>query len=58
VTGARGHRIGAGDLILTRRNDITIDLRSPNGIAGHLDSVRNGNRWRVAAIDPAGPITS
>ena len=22
--------------------------------AGQLDSVRNGNRWRVAAIDPAG----
>ena len=54
MTGARGHRIGVGDLIVTRRNDPTIDLRSPNGIAGHLDSVRNGNRWRVAAIDPAG----
>jgi ATP-dependent exoDNAse (exonuclease V) alpha subunit len=53
VTGARGHRIGVGDLILTRRNDPTIDLHSPNGIAGQLDSVRNGNRWRVAAIDPA-----
>jgi conjugative relaxase-like TrwC/TraI family protein len=53
VTAARGHRIGVGDLILTRRNDLTVDLRSPNGIAGHLDSVRNGNRWRVAAIDPA-----
>jgi hypothetical protein len=53
VTAARGHRIGVGDLILTRRNDPTIDLRSPNGIAGHLDSVRNGNRWRVTVIDPA-----
>jgi hypothetical protein len=53
VTAALGHRIGVGDLILTRRNDPTIDLRSPNGRAGHLDSVRNGNRWRVAAIDPA-----
>ena len=29
VTGARGHRIGVGDLIMTRRNDLTIDLRSP-----------------------------
>ena len=28
-------------------------LRSPTGHAGQLDSVRNGNRWRVAAIDPA-----
>jgi hypothetical protein len=54
VTGARGHRISVGDLILTRRNDVTVDQRSPNGIAGHLDSVRNGHRWRVAAIDPAG----
>ncbi len=53
VTGARGHRIGVGDLILTRRNDPTIDLHSPNGAAGHSDSVRNGNRWRVAAIDEA-----
>jgi hypothetical protein len=54
VRGARGHQIGVGDLILTRRNDLTIDLRSPNGSAGHLDSVRTGNRWRVAAVDPAG----
>ena len=53
VTGARGHRIGVGDLILTRRNDPTIDLRRPNGSAGSVDSVRNGNRWRVAAIDQA-----
>jgi hypothetical protein len=53
VTGAREHRIGVGDFILTRRNDPTIDLRSPNGIGGHLDSVRNGNRWRVAAVDSA-----
>jgi hypothetical protein len=53
VTGARGHRIGVGDLILTRRNDPTIDLDSPSGTAGQLGSVRNGNRWRVAAIDPA-----
>jgi conjugative relaxase-like TrwC/TraI family protein len=54
VTGARGRRTGVGDLILTRRNDPTIDLRSRNGSAAHLDSVRNGNRWTVAAIDPAG----
>jgi hypothetical protein len=52
VRGACGHQIGVGDLILTRRNDPTINLRNPNGNAGHLDSVRNGNRWRVAAIDP------
>jgi hypothetical protein len=53
VTGARGHRIGVGDLILTRRNDPTIELRHPDGAASRSDSVRNGNRWRVAAIDAA-----
>lgn len=37
---------------MSRRNDPTITLRAPNGAAGQLDSVRNGNRWRVAAIDP------
>ncbi len=30
VTGARGQRIGVGDLILTRRNDPTIDLHDPS----------------------------
>jgi ATP-dependent exoDNAse (exonuclease V) alpha subunit len=53
VTGARLHKIGVGDIILSRRNDPTLDLRSPNGVGGHLDSVRNGNRWKVAAIDSA-----
>ena len=28
VTGARGHRIAVGDLIITRRNDPTIELRN------------------------------
>ncbi len=54
VTAARGHRIGVGDLILTRRNDPTIDLHNPNSGTGQPDSVRNGNRWRVTAIDAAG----
>jgi hypothetical protein len=54
VSAARGHRIAAGDLILTRRNDPTIEMRNTNADPGQFDSVRNGNRWRVAAIDPAG----
>lgn len=54
VTAARGYRIGVGDLIQTRRNDLTIDVRNPDTSGGQLDSVRNGNRWRVAGIDPAG----
>ena len=52
VTGARGHRIAVGDLILSRRNDPTIDATQPRPCRGTPDPVRNGNRWRVAAIDP------
>ena len=29
VTGARGHRIGVGDLIISRRNDPTVELATP-----------------------------
>jgi conjugative relaxase-like TrwC/TraI family protein len=53
VTAARDQRIRVGDIIMTRANDATIDV---NPGAGHgstrpVDQVRNGNRWRVAAID-------
>ena len=53
MTGARGHRIGVGDLIISRRNDPTIDLHAAPRHSGQPHSVRNGNRWRVAGIDPA-----
>jgi conjugative relaxase-like TrwC/TraI family protein len=54
VTAARSHRIGAGDIILTRRNDPTIPLRTGVGdVVAEENSVRNGNRWRVAAVDTA-----
>lgn len=51
VTGAGGQRIGAGDLIISRRNDPTIGFHESTPNAEVLPSVRNGNRWRVAAID-------
>jgi hypothetical protein len=52
VTGARGHRIANGDLILTRRNDLTIDVRqNPDSKLAAPDPVRNGNRWRVIGIN-------
>jgi conjugative relaxase-like TrwC/TraI family protein len=51
VTGARGQQIGVGDLIISRRNDPTIDFHHSTPGAESLPSVRNGNRWRVAAID-------
>jgi hypothetical protein len=51
VTGARGHRIAVGDLIISRHNDATIALRNATDQAAEPNPVRNGNRWRVAAID-------
>jgi hypothetical protein len=53
VTAARGHRIAPGDLILSRRNDPTIDIWQATDRNSAADPVRNGDRWRVAAIDPA-----
>jgi conjugative relaxase-like TrwC/TraI family protein len=52
VTAARGQRISVGDLIITRRNDPTIELRNTNDPAARKTPVRNGHRWRVTAINP------
>ncbi|WP_179467402.1 MobF family relaxase [Mycolicibacterium vinylchloridicum] len=52
LTGARGHQIAVGDLIISRRNDPTIAVLHPTGMTQHADPVRNGNRWRVYAVDP------
>jgi hypothetical protein len=52
VIGARGARIAAGDLIITRRNDPTIAFHESSPNLESLPSVRNGNRWRVAHVDP------
>ena len=52
VTGARGHRIAVSDLIVTRHNDASIPLRNANDPAAQNAPVRNGQRWRVAAINP------
>jgi conjugative relaxase-like TrwC/TraI family protein len=51
VIGAGGQRIGVGDLILSRRNDPTIDFHHSTPHAETLPSVRNGNRWRVVGLD-------
>lgn len=57
VRGARGQRIAVGDLIVTRRNDSTIALHNTENPAAERDVVRNGHRWRVAAINtPDGRI--
>jgi conjugative relaxase-like TrwC/TraI family protein len=53
VTGARGEQICVGDVIITRRNDPTIEFHHSTPNATSLPSVRNGNRWRVAGVHPA-----
>ena len=50
VTAARGHRITVGDLIISRRNDPTVTVPT-GGAPQPADPVRNGNRWRVYAVD-------
>ena len=53
VAVARDQHVRAGDIIITRRNDPTVTVRpGPRQQEGErIDQVRNGNRWRVAAID-------
>ena len=43
-----------GDLIVTHRNDATIDVRDAAGSDQPADQVRNGQRWEVAAVDAEG----
>jgi conjugative relaxase-like TrwC/TraI family protein len=54
IIGARGHRIGVGDLIVTRRNDATVRVYDAERDVPADDAVRNGNRWRVKGIDTEG----
>jgi ATP-dependent exoDNAse (exonuclease V) alpha subunit len=53
VQVARDQQVHAGDLIISRRNDPTPTVQP--GARGRdseqADQVRNGNRWRVLAVD-------
>jgi conjugative relaxase-like TrwC/TraI family protein len=52
VTAARDQEIRVGDIIMSRSNDAIIDVQpSTHHSTDTVDQVRNGNRWRVAAID-------
>jgi ATP-dependent exoDNAse (exonuclease V) alpha subunit len=55
VHGDRDQEIRKGDIIISRRNDATVGVRSgPRHQRGeHVSQVRNGNRWRVAGLDAA-----
>lgn len=57
VIGARGHRIGVGDLVVTRQNTSDIPVWAAPDERGRLDTtklasqVRNGQRWVVERVD-------
>ncbi|CPR10894.1 ATP-dependent exoDNAse [Mycobacterium bohemicum DSM 44277] len=51
VTGARGHRIGVGDIIISRHNDATVPVHDATDSTIVAEPVRNGHRWRVYKVD-------
>ena len=51
VTLAGGLCVSVGDVIITRRNEPRLRIST-------TDSVRNGYRWRVAAVHPDGSLTA
>jgi ATP-dependent exoDNAse (exonuclease V) alpha subunit len=55
VGADRDQEIRKGDIIISRRNDATVDVRpGPRHQRGeHISQVRNGDRWRVAGLDAA-----
>jgi hypothetical protein len=49
---AREQKLRVGDLIVSQRNHATIDVRpGTRRRGGQVDQVRNGNRWRIIAVD-------
>lgn len=54
VRVARDQDVCVGDIIISRNNDITIDVApGPQHKRGdQVDQVRNGNRWQVVSVDP------
>jgi hypothetical protein len=53
VPVARDQHVRAGDLILSRHNDATLTVKpgTQHRRGERIDQVRNGNRWRVVAVD-------
>ncbi|WP_288820072.1 ATP-dependent RecD-like DNA helicase, partial [uncultured Corynebacterium sp.] len=55
ISAARGHQLAVGDLILTRRNEPALTVLAAADNTRLVDHpVRNGQRWQVLAVDPAG----
>jgi hypothetical protein len=55
VHADRDQQICKRDIIISRRNDATVDVRpGPHHQRGeYVSQVRNGNRWRAAGLDAA-----
>lgn len=54
VTAARGHHVAVGDVVITRRNDPTLEVYDPRDVRQRVQDapVRNGQRWQVIGVDP------
>ena len=55
VTADRGHQVAVGDVVITRRNDPTLEVYDPRDVRQRLEHeapVRNGQRWQVIGVDP------
>ena len=54
VPAARGHQVARGEVIITRRNDPTIEVYDAHDVDQRLTKapVRNGQRWQVIGVDP------
>jgi hypothetical protein len=50
VGASRDQQIRTGDIIISRHNDASLDVRPAPG-HDRVDQVRNGNRWRVTGVD-------
>jgi len=55
VRVARDQDVRCGDIVVSRRNDATLEVAAGQRHRGgeRVDQVRNGNRWKVVAVDPA-----
>jgi conjugative relaxase-like TrwC/TraI family protein len=57
ITAGRGHQVGTGDVILSRRNDPTVSVYDDGQDSRREVTdypVRNGQRWTVLAVDVEG----
>ena len=52
LTVARDQVVTVGDIVMSRSNDATITVHPSPDRRDRVDQVRNGNRWRVVALDP------